>query len=159
MPFPTAAISNTDPFADHEAHPFPMTVDDDHIVRSWIPSLAAGAGENEEVIQCDHGVGESSLSGTTPVTEPLDANVPQADNSGTEGSQREEINIKDGDIDVKVMITRRTKDVRAQTERSGQKIQKSKAKRPRYPPVLFARYPYTYVSPQYPQNRRIRVRN
>jgi len=35
VPFPTAAISLTDPFADHDTSGIIIDEDDDHIIQSW----------------------------------------------------------------------------------------------------------------------------
>lgn len=176
VPFPTAAISDTDPFADHEAHPFPMMVDEDHIVRSWAPSGRCNdhLGENDDVVGLRRAT-ETDASSPWGEKGKLDAAaahmsrpvidggcVPRtmfgndvdvdADGQGFEkedGSEGEDspsvrggqeiLRLSDGDVDIGVTMRRiRPPD----TKEPGQVVRK----RPKYPPFLFARYPYTYVS-------------
>ena len=122
VPFPTAAIADTDPFAEYETHPFPMEVDEDHVVRSWVPR-GHGAADQEQ-LGLPH-------AGVQP--------------EGTPGhGEKEEIVIKDGNVDITVTVTRST----APASSTGNTMRRKEEtrRRPRYPPMLFARYPYTYVS-------------
>ena len=178
VPFPTAAISDTDPFADHDAHPFPMTVNEDHIVRSWAPTghcndceggkeddTGTGRATETDADSLWRGNGREDAAGVRPARLGIDGDsisrsmpgngvdvdvdvdgkdledgdlVDGQDGQGMRGGQ-EILRLSDGDVDIGVTMRRiRTTD----TKEPGQVVRK----RPKYPPFLFARYPYTYVS-------------
>jgi hypothetical protein len=153
-----------------------MTVDEDHVVRSWEPSgHRAGVPTTAEA---DAGPASSRANGgpvafiESGVTMNSTRNEPEEVGRGAESGMEvktEEIVLKDGDVDITVTVTRTRisgsrggprSDGGADTSgwREGGKGaarcsaagtsqgEVKLSKRPKYPPMLFARYPYTYAS-------------
>lgn len=153
-----------------------MMVDEDHIVRSWAPSghcndceggiehevrTGRATGTDASSLWRENGREDAAL--TPPVRSEFDGdsisrsmvgngvNVDvdgqncededfvEGEDGQTERGGQEILRLNDGDVDVGVTMRRiRTTD----TKEPGQAVRK----RPKYPPFLFARYPYTYVS-------------
>jgi hypothetical protein len=107
VPFPTAAISAHDPFAEYETTPFPLDLDENHIVRGWIaPAVPDAAG-------------------------------PCGGDGGDD--ETEQLHFQDNDIQIAVTIQHHKAGAGAMALRT-------EHRRPVLPPILYARYPFTYVS-------------
>ena len=128
VPFPTAAISNTDPFGEYDASPFPLEVDDTHIVKAWS--------------RPDMGLTSSMLDSAT-----------KGDGQSTDEQGEEVLRYVEGDVTITVKRHVRRTDatgVLNPAMRGAREMALGQAgqlhRRPRLPPIFFARYPFTYVS-------------